>query len=174
MLDAIVVREHGRELVFGWRDLLAYHGGGFPGGVVHGLKAMQAAFPQLSDERPERREITIVTAFPGPGGRDAIEMVTRAVTDGRFTVDPAIGAAGNVIADPPGPYVFRFGYRGRTVDAAIRPGHVREEFVRLGAKKDKTAAEIVRHECLKTEMAERLLALDAAAVYAIGPISHRS
>lgn len=164
-MDEITVAEDGRRLTFSFDDLLRYHGGGFPGGVVHGLKAMQAAFPLLgSADPPERREIAVVTAFTGPGGRDAIEAVTRALSDGRLTVDRSLGGR-NVIDEPPGPYLWRFTYRGRTVVATVRPGHVREEFVRLGAKPDRDAAETARHEALKREMAQRLLPLPAADVY---------
>jgi hypothetical protein len=165
-MDEITVAEDGRTLRFQYDDLLRFHGGGFPGGVVHGLKAMQAAFPLLSSDPPERREIEIVTAFPGPGGRDALEAVTRALTDGRLKVDRTIGGR-NVIDEPPGPYVWRFAYRGRTVVATVRPGHVREEFVRLGAKTDRSEAEIARHEDLKREMARRILPLSADEVYEV-------
>nr|WP_299503022.1 hypothetical protein [uncultured Rhizobium sp.] len=164
MYETITVRENGKDLTFSFNDINAYHGGGFPGGVVHGLKAMQAAFPLLSDAPLERREISVLTAFSGPGGRDALEMVTRAMTDGRLVVDKSIGGR-EVINDHPGPYVFRFTYRGKTVEAVIKPGHVREEFVTLGAKKDKTPEEIARHEALKAEMASRLRPVAAEQIY---------
>jgi len=166
MNDEITVVDNGRPLTFTFGSINAYHGGGFPGGVAHTLKAMQAAFPLLSDTPLERREISVLTAFSGPGGRDAIEMVTRALTDGRLTVDKSIGGT-NVITDHPGPYVFRFTYRGKTAEAVIRPGHVREEFVTLGAKPGKTAEEAARLEELKAEMANRLLPLPAGEIYAV-------
>jgi hypothetical protein len=66
----------------------------------------------------ERREIEICTAFRGPGGRDAFEMVTRAMTDGRYVVDPARERPerGDTLAR----YVFVLSYRGRTVRLQIR------------------------------------------------------
>ncbi|UJW77098.1 hypothetical protein [Rhizobium sp. SL42] len=158
MSNVITVLDNGHPISFTFDNINAYHGGGFPGGVAHALKAMQAAFPLLSDTPLERREVTIVTAFSGPGGRDALEMVTRALTEGRLTVDKSI-------SDHPGPYVFRFSYRGRTAEAVIKPGHVKEEFVTLGAKQDKTPDEIARHEELKAEMAYRLLPLAAEQIY---------
>ncbi|WP_051556212.1 hypothetical protein [Nitratireductor aquibiodomus] len=90
--------------------------------------------------------------------------MTRALTDGRLTVDRSTGGRG-VISAPRGPYVFRFGYRDRTAKATIKPGHVREEFVMLGAKKDKSPGEVARHEALKPEMANRLLPLPAEEIY---------
>lgn len=166
MSNTITVLDNGHPISFTFDSINAYHGGGFPGGVAHALKAMQAAFPLLSDTPLERREVTILTAFSGHGGRDALEMVTRALTDGRLTVDRSIGGH-DVISEPPGPYVFRFSYRDKTVEAVIKPGHVRAEFVTLGAKADKTPEEIARHEELKAEMANRLLPLAGGEVYAV-------
>ena len=48
----------------------------------------------------ERREIELVTAFPGPGGRDAFEMVTRCVTDGRLHVDKDLPEAAGIMESP--------------------------------------------------------------------------
>lgn len=164
-MNAVTAIERGREMSFTFADLLLYHGHGFPGGVVHAFKAMQRAFPLLDDGRlPERREIVVLTAFSGPGGRDAIEMVTRAVTEGRFEVDKSMGGR-DVFSEPPGPYWFRFTHRGTVVTVAIRPGHVREEFVRLGQTTDRSPALESRLKELKQEMADRLLPLPATAIY---------
>ena len=54
----------------------------------------------------ERREIELVTAFPGPGGRDAFEMVTRCVTDGRIHVDKDLPEAGRHSGKPPWKILF--------------------------------------------------------------------
>jgi len=169
-MDKITVAENGQPITFSFDDLMKYHGPGFPGGVAHALKVMQAAFPLLDAAPLERREVIIVTAFSGPGGRDAMEMITRCVTGNRLTVDRSLGGS-NVIDEPPGPYLWRFTYRGRTVEARIRPGHVREEFVRLGAKPDKTAEETARHEALKAEMAGRLVPLPAGEVYEVRQVA---
>ena len=105
--------DNGHPLSFTFDAINSYHSGGFPGGVAHALKATQAAFPLLSETPLERREVRIVTAFSGPGGRDALEMVTRALTEGRLTIDKSIGGK-DIITEPPGPHVFRFSYPGRT------------------------------------------------------------
>jgi hypothetical protein len=165
-MDRITVFEAAQPVTFTFADLMKYHGPGFPGGVVHALKAMQAAFPLLSDTPPERREIILNTAFSGPGGRDAIELVTRAVTDNRMTVDRSLGGS-NVIDEHPGPYVWEFSYRDTVVRAIIRPGYVLEEFVRLGATPNRTADQDARLTALKAEMAERLLRLPATEIYQV-------
>ena len=87
-MESIEVLEEGKLLSFRFDEMLNYHGPGFPGGVAHGFKVMQRAFPLLDDGNLlERREISFVTAFPGPGARDAFELVTRCLTDGRDVGD---------------------------------------------------------------------------------------
>jgi len=168
--DRISVTEGGDVLTFDFATLIAYHGGGFPGGVVHGLKAMQAGFAVLGDGPLPRREIHVLTAFTGPGGRDAVECVTRALTDGRYQVDRALGGK-DVISDPPGPYLWRFSLGERTAEVTIRPGHVLPEFVALGAMQDRDTAQQARLEWLKREMADRLLPLPADDIYQVRGLS---
>ena len=115
------------------------------------------------DAPPERREITIRTAFRGPGARDAFEMVTRCLTEGRYTVDPALAKPGR--GETLAGYVFELTYRDRTVRLQIRDGHVRDEFISLGRKPGRTPEEETRLTWLKAEMAARLLALPATEIY---------
>lgn len=166
MSDRINVLDNGHPVTLTFASINAYHGGAFPDGIAHALKAMQAAFPLLWERPLERREVHILTAYSGAGGRDALEMVTRAVTGGRIMTDRSIGGA-DVLSDPPGPYVFRFTYRGKTVEATLKPGHVTEEFVELGSRKDKSLDEIARHEELKAELANRFLRMAATDIYAV-------
>jgi hypothetical protein len=158
------VVDQGQLLSFGFDDLMRYHGPGFPGGVAHGFTAMARALPLLAPGGPpERREIRLDTAFPGPGARDAVELVTRAVTEGRYAVDPALGRPER------GPtlerYVFRFGYRDRTVQLQIREGFVTDEFIVLSRRQDRTPEEEAHLTVLKQEMADRLLAAPPDEVY---------
>ena len=118
---------------FGFADVLRCHGHGFPGGVAHAFAAMRAAFPRLDGGRPvERREVAIRTAFRGPGGHDALEMVTRGRSEGRTTIaselaEPARGILQN--------YVWEFAYRGTIVTVHVADaGIVVEEFITLGQK----------------------------------------
>ena len=162
----IVVLEQGRELRYAFEDLVRYHGYGFPGGVAHALRVMQRAFPLLSPgSPPERREIAIRTAFRGPGARDAFEMVTRAVSEGRYLVDAALERPerGTTLER----YVFEIAYRGRLVRLAIHEGIVDDEFVRLGRLESRSPEEALRLEELKIDMAQRLLARPSEAVYGV-------
>ena len=164
-MDTISFLENGKAFTISFAEMLKYHGTGFPGGVAHGLKVMQRAFPLLDDGRPvERREVRIDTAFPGPGGRDAIEMVTRALTDGRYNVDKALGWEG-IEESPKGKYYFRFEYRGTVVEVTIRPGHVRKDFIDLARKEKLTPEEATQLAALKREMGDRLVPLPADEIY---------
>lgn len=161
---ALAVLDAGTLLTFGLDDLMRYHGPGFPGGVAHGFTAMRRAWPLLDPAgTPERREIRGETAFRGPGGRDAIELVTRAVTEDRFvvTADLERPERGTTLER----YVFRFHHRDRTVTVQIREGFVTDEFIALGRTSDRTAAQGARLGLLKQEMADRLLARPPEAVY---------
>ncbi|CDZ40904.1 Hypothetical protein NGAL_HAMBI1145_56200 [Neorhizobium galegae bv. officinalis] len=164
MTEKINVLEDGKPLSYTYADMMHFHGFGYPGGVAHAFKVMQRAMPLLSpDGPPERREIVIRTAFRGPGGRDAFEMVTRGLTEGRYMVDHGLEKPdrGNILER----YVFELSYRGKTVTLQLKEGHVREEFIIVSRKPDRTPAEEDRLVWLKQEMADRLLLAPAEAVY---------
>ncbi|MGW0180193.1 hypothetical protein [Nocardia sp. NPDC003345] len=162
----LTVHESGTPLEFSFDDLMKYHGTEFPGGVAHAYCAMRHAVSLLGEV--ERREVTVRTAFPGPGGRDAVEMALRAVTGGRFTVDPALAAPdrGTTLAR----YVWEFTHRDTTVTLRLRDaGFVTAEFIALGARTDRTAADDARLRVLKSEMTARLLAGPVGGVYEEAP-----
>ncbi len=165
--QTLVVYEDGKQISYTFDDLMKYHGPGFPGGVVHAYKVMERAFPLLApDGYLERRRIEIDTSFGGPGGRDAFEMVTRVVSRETYRVDKSLGDPwlddGNRRH-----YFFRLTYEDKSVELMIKPGHLRDEFFALGAIQDKTDDEKLRHQWLKQEMTDRLLGLDARAIYAV-------
>jgi hypothetical protein len=112
---------------------------------------------------PERREITVRTAFGGPGARDAFELVTRAVTEDRYVVDPALGRPerGRTLER----FVFRLGYRDRAVTLVVREGYVTDEFIELARKERRTADDDDRLAVLKREMADHVMSAPAIDVY---------
>jgi hypothetical protein len=62
-------------------------------------------------------------------------------------------------------FVFRLGFRGRTLTVAVREGFVTADFIRLVDAAARTAEEQARLEELKGEMAARLLAATPGEVY---------
>jgi len=164
MIDAITVQEQGQAVAFSFDDMLRYSGPGSPGGVALGFKLMERAFPLLETDGPvERREVVIGAAFRGPGARDACELVTRGLTDGRYTVDAAVERPerGHTLET----FAFRVGYRGRTLSLLLREGSVTDEFVALAQKPDLTPDEQVRFTAMKQEVADRLMRTAADEVF---------
>ncbi|HEX8759150.1 MAG TPA: hypothetical protein VF734_04060 [Pseudonocardiaceae bacterium] len=164
MISTIEVAEQGIPLAYTFEDLMRYHGPGSPGGVAHAFKVLERLLPLLEPVGLlERREIVVRTAFAGPGARDALEMVTRAVTEDRYVVDDAL--ARPELGPTRERFVFQFGYRGRSVTAILREGYVTADFLALVRQEERTAEEESHLAVLKQEMANRLLGSPAAAVY---------
>jgi hypothetical protein len=160
----ITVSERGTLLRFSFADLMAYHGPGSPGGVAHAFKVLERALPMLGDGAPvERREITVRTAFGGPGARDGFELVTRAVTGERYVLDSSLERPQRGLARER--FEFVLGYRGRSVRLSLRDGYVTDEFIALARCENRTTEEEARLDRLKLEMAERVMAAACSAVY---------
>jgi hypothetical protein len=166
-MATLEVLDHGELISYSFEDLLKYHGKSSIGGVAHGFKVLERALPILgAGGVPERYDIQVQTAFPGPGARDSFEMVTRAVTGERYGVVPELGA--NAPVAPQGRYFFRLGYRGTAVELTLRDGFASDELVQLARRDSHTPAEEERFTWLKHDMASRLMALPAEEVYDAG------
>ena len=166
MTDSLTVEERGRIITFTFDDMMRYHGPHSPGGVAMAFKVMQRAFAALSpNEPPERRSITVRTAFRGPGARDGFEAVTRAVSDDRYVVDRSLVRAdrGRLLED----FVFAVGIGDRTATVLLRDGFVTDEFIDLAHTENRTEAQERRLDELKTQLAQRVMVAHAAEVYDI-------
>ncbi len=164
MSSTIAVVDQGQPIAFSFDDMMRYHGPAAPGGVAHAFKVLERALALLEPGgSPERREITIETAFGGPGARDAFELVTRAVTEDRYVVDPRLERPerGRTLER----FVFRVGYRDRAVTLLVREGWVTDEFIELARREPRTAEEDDRLAVLKREMADRVMSAPAIDVY---------
>jgi hypothetical protein len=167
MPATIEVSERGTVIAFSYEDMLRYHGQGSPGGVAHAFKVLERALPLLDPRGPcERRELSVETAFGGPGARDGFELVTRAVSGDRFSVDPALARPerGRTLER----FVFRLRYREREATLILREGFVTEEFIDLARSERRSDEQERRLDTLKREMAARVLAPPADEVYELG------
>jgi hypothetical protein len=163
MDGTIDVVDRGRRIAFSFEDVLKYHGGGSPGGAAIGFKVLEAALPLLAPDGPcERREIVVATAFGGPGARDAFELVTRAVSDDRFRLDPSLARPdrGRVLER----FAFRLSHGPRSVTLLLRDGFVTEEFVDLARAATRDDEQDRRLTRLKQELADRVMARPAGEV----------
>jgi hypothetical protein len=164
MTDTISVRERGRTIEFCYADMLRYHGGDSPAGVANAFKVLQRALPVLSpDAPPERRAISVRTPFRGPGARDGFELVTRAVTDGRYVIDLGLARPdrGRNLAS----FVFVLGLENRSATLLLRDGFVTDAFIDLAGKNLRSDDEEARLDVLKADLAQAVMAADAADVY---------
>ncbi len=161
--ETLEVRDGDRPLRHSYQDMLRYHGGGSPGGVAHAFKVMQRGFPWLEGgAAPERHGVTVRTAFGGPGARDGFELVTRAVTEGRYAVEPELARPERGLALER--FVFELTYRLHTVTLSLREGFVTDEFIEL-ARSERSPEQEARLMALKQEMADRVMSSPAADVY---------
>lgn len=162
MADVIRVSDRGRELAFSFEEMLRYNGRRSAGGVAIAFKALERA-TGLLDAVPDRRAIAVATAFGGPGARDAFELVARAVSDGRYRIDPALArpALGPVRAR----FVFHVAAGERGTVLVLRDGFVTEEFLALANAEARTGEEDRRLDALKDDLATRVMGATAAEVF---------
>lgn len=164
-MTALEVADHDDLVAITFEDLLKYHGRSSIAGLAHGFKALERALPLLAGGAPpDRYDIRIESAFPGDGARDAFEMVTRAVTDGRYLVEPEI-APSHAPRGPSGRFFFRFHYGATTVALTLRSGFMSDEFIDVVCQGADTPEEVEVAARMKQEMADRLQGLPAAEVY---------
>ena len=85
------------------------------------------------------------------------------MTDGRYTVDPALERAdrGRLLQS----FVFEITLGERTVTLVLRDGFVTEEFIDLAGRPDRTAQQESRLDELKAQLAARVMAQPADKVY---------
>ncbi len=164
MDETILVQELGQLLEFSYTDMLCYAGPYSPAGVAIALKVMQRAFAALSpNQPPPRRSVVIRTAFQGPGARDGFEAVTRAVTDGRYIIEPTLARPdrGRLLQR----FVFQVSIKSRAATLLMRPGFITAEFFELAGKAERDHAEEAHLDELKGQLAHRILAASAEDVY---------
>jgi hypothetical protein len=164
MTEALTVEERGRTITFTFDDMLRYHGGHSPAGVAMAFKVMQRSFVMLSPNRPpERRSITVRTAFRGPGARDGFEAVTRAVSDGRYIVDRTLVRTdrGRRLED----FVFVVEIGRHNVTLFLRDGFVTDEFVDLARTENRSDAQEQRLDELKAQLAQKVLGAQAVDLF---------
>lgn len=166
MSEILEVREREQRLTFTFDDLIRYHGGHSPAGVAMAFKVMQHAFAVLTpDGPPDRRSIAVRTAFRGPGARDGFEAVTRAVSDGRYTVDRSLVRRdrGRLLED----FVFVVAAADRAVTLMLREGFVTDEFIELARTEVRTDSQEARLDSLKAQLAQRVMSMPAPDVFEV-------
>lgn len=159
--DVIRILDHGRELAIGFEDCVKYHGRTSIGGVALGFRLMQHALARLCpDAVPDRALVSVLTSFPGPGCRDAVEMVSRAVSRGAYRIDPDLDVPDAPEA-PFGRLYFEVGYGDRRLAVVPPHGVMDAEFLGLARRSRAgltSPAEEQRWTSLKEALARSILA----------------
>ena len=117
-----------------YHDISAYHGGRYPAGTALGQKALELAHSLLFPEGGcfVRGECSLETPFAGKGFEDALEMVLRCTSLGRYTLDLDMPVPpGTVPAPVRGKFFYRFSQGDGYAELAVKPGLVPEEFYKI-------------------------------------------
>jgi hypothetical protein len=169
--DRIAIKDQDDTIEIGFADIEKYHGQGSIGGAAIAFKALQAAFAALFPDRlPRREELAVTSGHPGPGIRDAVEMVTRTVTRGTYTVETTLPKARwNPYRDQSFTFLIATA-DGRRAEAALKEGIVPVRFFALwdAVLQGKASAEEQWElDALKRGLAEQLLARPASELFTV-------
>jgi len=158
---AISVKDNGTIIQISYDDILKYHGRSFIAGAALAYKMMEMVFDIIpAPEVLSREQIEFCIGVNGPGIIDAIEMVTRAKTQGRLTVDQNIAKwvdAPEAADGHGGKYYFEVICRGEKFCLTLKQGIIPEEFIAIANKTHDgsiTTREADRLKELKEEIAE--------------------
>ncbi|RVT90040.1 hypothetical protein EOD42_24130 [Rhodovarius crocodyli] len=164
----MTILSEGKPLLLPYRAAAAYHGHSALAMLALTFQGLRGALTRLSPAAPvDRAALTVTSGHPGPGVRDAIEFVTRAVTRGAYTVDRSLPEA-RVNPHAAISYSFRLHWQDRTLVAALREGVLPDRFYALVAmpKDQHSPATLAEADALKSSIAERVLLEEPESLYA--------
>jgi hypothetical protein len=123
----------GKLTRFDYDDLKSFHKGDSWFGCTVGFRAMQLAARELSQPAPwSRDDLAIVSGHPGPGVKDAIELITATVSSGNFQLHENID---NKNSNSGCNSNMRFEWwvteNDKTIHIKLRAGIVPESFLQL-------------------------------------------
>lgn len=139
-----------------FHEVQTYHGHGALAMLALIFQGLRGALTRLEvgNAPVPRTELRVVSGHPGPGVRDAIEFVTRAVTRGCYTVDLSLpDARYSKGADKS--YSFHLHRGERSVKAVLREGVLPPAFFETLGDPDPAAQR--EHAELRSRIAERVL-----------------
>lgn len=167
-LQFLAVRDQDGMVAIGRDDLVRYAG---PGQIVASalcLRLFDRAFEDLSPGAvPHRDDIRVLVGFPGEGILDCVEMITRARTRGRLTIDTRAGPAETPPA-PVGRFYFEVAIGARRRGYRLADGFFTPEFVELVTRHQDgagTPAERDVYQRAKHDLVGRLLGAPDQALF---------
>jgi hypothetical protein len=171
----IQIRDQQDILSFSFDDLVKYHGRFNIGGAAMAFRVLAEGFARLSPAAvPERSQISFKSGLGerGTGVIDAIEMVTRAKTRGRLTLEQSWLAdkPGSPTPDGRGKYYFELTVADKQLGFELRSGLIPAEFIELTRKlhaKTITEQEQQRLRQIKESLAPTILAAPFSDLFLI-------
>jgi len=131
-MDTLSVLDQSEVIEMTFDDLKKFHGVKSICGLTVSFKVMQAAWDALASGAPiPRDELSVATAFPGPGARDGFEMVMRAVTREKYWIEKDVAPSDKIAEAAKGAYFFRITGNGQVVALGLKPEVVPSDFVPL-------------------------------------------
>ena len=131
--SAITVKDAFGTYCVGYEDVVKYHGRRYIAGVAIGFQCLKLAFSELSQGAPvERAMVRFFSGMDGLGVLDAVEMVTRCVTSGRYAADTEVVEEDTAPCTPgTGRFYYEVFYGTRMVRLRLKHGLVPDEFTPL-------------------------------------------
>jgi hypothetical protein len=163
-LTAITINDVDGPIEITFDDLKKFHGTRSICGLTVGYTVLRAAWEKLSDGEPlDRDNIAVETAFPGPGARDAVEMITRAVSREAFKVVSDKQPDEHIAEAAKGAYWYRITANGKSVELGLKQQVLPDDFIRLrrlllAGEANEQDKQTFRG--LQKELSSRLLSMD--------------
>ncbi|GEK34877.1 hypothetical protein [Kurthia sibirica] len=179
---SIKVKDYGYIVEIAFEDIRKLHGIRAYMAIGVGYRILEAAVRELGQgEIISREDIQVITGHGGPGFRDAIEFVTRAVTRDQYTVDPTYPVAQYDPHRPTG-YVYIFTLKGeKTIQITLNKSFLPPifyDYLLKGREESFTAVEYDDNERLKKELCFKALEMTESELITIKeiptPDSHKA
>lgn len=136
--SAPIIQIHDQQdiLGFSFDDLVKYHGRFNIGGVAMAFRVLAEGISRLSPTAaPERSQIAFKSGLgeKGTGVIDAVELVTRAKTRGKLTLEQSWldGKPGPATPDGRGKYYFELSIDDNQLGFELQSGLIPTEFIEL-------------------------------------------
>ena len=163
-MTTLTIQDIDGPIEIAFDDLIKFHGTRSLCGLTVGFTVLRAAWASLSGGEPlDRNDITVATAFPGPGARDAIEMVTRAVSRDAFKIVSDKQPDAQIAEAAKGAYWYRIEANGMAVEFGLKQEVLPDDFISLRRKLlagGASAEETKIFRSLQHELSNRLLSMD--------------
>lgn len=136
---------------------IQYHGLSSIGGLVLGFRLIQRAVEIAAGHIPvQRNRISVYTAFPGNGARDAFEYTCRALRDNRYCCDNSLHHPA-VQTGPHGQFLFTLRLNNQSLLLTPAEGYPSADFFEAERKSGTSPEAALNWRNARIELANTLL-----------------